>query len=412
MALVGESSDGHQYIDLAAEKGATAIIHRKGKSCPQGVISFAVDDTLVAWRRIAKAWRNEFKIPVIAIGGSAGKTTSKELLAAILSGKFNVLKTEASQNGFQGIPTTLLRLRSEHEIAVIEVGIDEPHAMSQHLEIVAPVAGLLSSIGEEHLEKLIDLDTVEREEGILFQVLESRNGFAAVNADDERILRQSRVLKNATSKTYGLDSSAKIRGFYSPGENNLSVDGISTNSESFPLPLDGAHNARNLLGAICLAHHFGLTVVEMKNGLAKFRAPAGRSEWHQWQGRKVFVDTYNANPASVVAALDVVFAKSNQTWVCLADMLELGTLEEKLHRGLADSILKHAAPHVFLYGPRMKWLWEELKKRGYQNAKHFSAQNEMSDAIMAECKPGEQILLKGSRGLKMEKVWEMLQTKK
>jgi UDP-N-acetylmuramoyl-tripeptide--D-alanyl-D-alanine ligase len=402
VALKGENADGHEFVEKAKAAGAIALIHRKEFTPPVGIISFPVVDTLEAYRMLAKAWRQEFKCPVIAVAGSAGKTTSKEMLAAILRGKWkNVLQTQGSQNGFQGVPTTLLRMRAEHDAAVIEVGIDEPHSMIQHLDLVAPCAGLLSSIGPEHLEKLIDLDTVEREEGFLFEFLEKLNGLAAVNNDDERIRNQAKLhLKKTRKLTYGIDRAGELRGYTVNQGDDLYLD-----------VEDLRHNARNLLGALALAHGLGLTTEEMQKGLATFTAPPGRSEVHEWRGCKVLADTYNANPASVEAALDTLFAtkRAGETWVCLGDMLELGTLEEKMHRDLADPILKHGVRHVLLYGPRMQKLKDELKKRGHGDVTHFDSQEAMAEAIRNQAKSGDRILLKGSRGMRMENVWKALQ---
>ncbi len=417
IALKGENADGHEFVEKAKAAGATALIHRKDFKAPEGMISFAVIDTLEAYRLIAKAWRKEFKCPVIAVAGSAGKTTSKEMLAAILRGKWkNVLQTQGSQNGFQGVPTTLLRIRPEHDAAVIEVGIDEPHSMIQHLDLVAPTAGVLSSIGPEHLEKLIDLDTVEREEGFLFEFLEKLKGIAAVNNDDERIRNQAKLhLKGTRKITYGIDRSGDLRGYTVNEGDDLFLDVEELRpglAERFRVPLEGNHNARNLLGAIALAHGLGLTTQEMQKGLATFTAPPGRSEVHEWRGCKVLADTYNANPASVEAALETLFAtkRNGETWVCLGDMLELGTLEEKMHRDLADPILKHGVKHVLLYGPRMQKLADELRKRGHGDVKHFASQDEMAAAIREKAKSGDRVLLKGSRGMRMENVWKALQS--
>lgn len=416
VALKGETTDGHEFAEKAKAAGASAIVHRKDFTPPAGMVSFPVEDTLHAFRLLAKAWRKEFKIPVIAVAGSAGKTTSKEMLAAILRGKHkNVLQTLASQNGFQGVPTTLLRIRPEHEVAVIEVGIDEPGSMIQHLELVAPTAGLLSSIGPEHLEKLIDLDTVEKEEGLLFQVLEQSKGLAAVNNDDDRICNQAKLhLKNAKKITYGVDRAGELRGYPVNKGDDLFLDVENLRpglAEQFKVPLEGLHNARNLLGALTLAYGLGLSPEEMQRGLATFIAPPGRSEVHEWRGCKVLADTYNANPASVEAALDTLFAtkRSGETWVCLGDMLELGTLEESMHRGLADPILKHDVRHVLLFGPRMQMLEAELKKRGHKDVKHFASQEAMAEALRRQAKNGDRILLKGSRGMRMENVWKALQ---
>lgn len=412
VALQGENSDGHNYVEQAQKAGAVALVHREGFTPPPGMISFPVKDTLQAWRSLAKAWRQEFRIPVIVVAGSAGKTTSKEMLAAILRGKWkNVLQTQASQNGFQGVPTTLLRLRAEHEAAVIEVGIDEPGSMVQHLGIVAPDAGLLTSIGPEHLEKLIDVDNVEKEEGLLFTVLEQSRGLAAVNRDDERIERQGQQLKNARKITYSTERPADWRGHLVEEGDDLFIDLEDPNngvSERFRVPLEGLHNARNLLGALALARGLGLSAREAQAGLSTFTPPPGRSEVHQWRGCKVLADTYNANPASVVAALESLFAnkKSGETWVCLGDMLELGSLEEEMHRELADPILRLGVKHVLLYGPRMKNLELELMKRGHTGVAHFSDQAAMAEALKTSAQAGDRILIKGSRGMKMENVWK------
>ncbi|HEY8278727.1 MAG TPA: UDP-N-acetylmuramoyl-tripeptide--D-alanyl-D-alanine ligase [Bdellovibrionota bacterium] len=418
VALKSESADGHEFAAKAKEAGATALVHRRGFNCPPGMVSFPVDDTLTAWRSLAAAWRREFTLPVAVVAGSAGKTTSKELLAALFRGKWkNVLHTEASQNGFQGVPATLLRIRPEHEAAVIEVGIDEPGSMIQHLELVAPDAGLLTSIGPEHLEKLGDVDTVEKEEGVLFSVLGIRGGLAAVNLDDARIANQARQISDSQRVDYSLKGPAHVRGNLTVSGNGelwLDVEGVSPKKERFRVPMEGAHNALNLLGALTLAHGLGLTITELYKGLVTFTPPPGRSEVHQWKGCKVLADTYNANPTSVEAALETLFGADDsegETWVCLGDMLELGTLEERLHRGLADPILKHGVRNVFLFGPRMKKLEDELRGRKFQGTlAHFDSQEKMAERIRSAAKSGDRILIKGSRGMKMENVWKALQS--
>jgi UDP-N-acetylmuramoyl-tripeptide--D-alanyl-D-alanine ligase len=415
IALVGENSDGHDFIEKARASGAKAVVHRRDFTPPKDLISFPVEDTLHAWRLIAKAWRAEVRAPVAVVAGSAGKTTSKELLAALFRGKWkNVLQTQASQNGFQGVPTTLLRLGADTQAAVIEVGIDDKGAMIQHLDLVQPDAGLLTSIGPEHLEKLIDLDTVEKEEGLLFTILEQRKGLAAVNLDDERIARQGQQLRAAHHLTYSLRGPAQVRGHLEVAGESLfiNVEGIAPAPVRFPVPLEGSHNALNLLGAIALAHGLGLTAEEMQRGLNTFTPPPGRSEVHHWNGIKVMADTYNANPTSVTAALETLFAGnlSGETWVCLGDMLEMGSLEESLHRGLAEPLQRYGVKHVFLYGPRMKWLADELKKKGFAGTvEHYEAHETMAARLKGSVKAGDRVLLKGSRGMRMENVWKALQ---
>ncbi len=416
VAMKGEAADGHDHVEKAKTSGAVALVHKAGFPCPAGMLSFPVSDSLSAWRALASAWRREFTLPIAVVAGSAGKTTSKEMLAALFRGKWkNVLQTLASQNGFQGVPTTLLRLRPEHDAAVIEVGIDEPGSMIQHLELVAPDAGLLCSIGPEHLEKLGDLETVAAEEGILFSVLGIRGGISAINLDDAEIVKQAAQIKELQKITYSLRQPALVRGHLSTiGEELLlDVEGLGNGRARFTVPLEGSHNALNLLGAIALAHGLGLSEAEMRRGLATFTPPPGRSEVHRWRGCKVLADTYNANPASVEAALETLFGDhktSGETWVCLGDMLELGKLEETMHRGLAKPLLKYGVRHIFLIGPRMKNLEDELKRLAFTGtAKHFDSQEKMAEQLGSEAKSGDRILIKGSRGMRMENVWKALQ---
>jgi UDP-N-acetylmuramoyl-tripeptide--D-alanyl-D-alanine ligase len=282
--------------------------------------------------------------------------------------------------------------------------------MRQHLDLVQPNFGLLSSIGPEHLEKLIDLDTVENEEGILFESLLENGGLAAVNHDDERIKNQADLRRGLRKITYGISARADVHGALDPHSGSLLVEGISQTPEDFSCPLEGIHNALNLLGAIALAHGMGLSASEIRRGLGSFTPPPGRSEVHEWQGARVYADTYNANPASVTAALKTIHsASSGRALVCLGDMLELGRLEEFYHRSLARPILDAHADFVFLFGPRMKSLEDELHRIGFAGRiEHFSNKESMAAEIRRQAKSGDVLLLKGSRGMRMEEVWEAL----
>ncbi|MEO5969785.1 MAG: Mur ligase family protein, partial [Bdellovibrionia bacterium] len=187
VALKGDNYDGHDFIEKAVSNGARGVLCQRGHSITgsKDAYLFYVEDPLRAYRRFAAAWRKEFSIPVIAVAGSAGKTTTKELLAAILQGKWkNILKTQGSQNGFVGIPMTLLEMRTHHEAAIIEVGIDEVGAMEQHMALVSPGYSILTSIGPEHLENLIDVPTVAREEGIALSHVARGEGTVAIYLDD------------------------------------------------------------------------------------------------------------------------------------------------------------------------------------------------------------------------------------
>lgn len=187
VALAGESFDGHDFIPQAIAKGARGVICRKSTQVtPQkDFCIFPVDDTLQAYRALGAAWRKQFSLPVVVVAGAVGKTSTKEILSAVLRGRFpSVLRTQGSQNGFVGIPMTLLELAPEHGAAVIEVGIDEIGAMDAHMKIVGAQAAVLTLIAPEHLEKLLDIPTVAREEGIALTTVAATGGLVAINLDD------------------------------------------------------------------------------------------------------------------------------------------------------------------------------------------------------------------------------------
>lgn len=426
IALAGEQADGHKFLEQAVAAGAAGVLHRKDHALklPAGVTRFTAADTLAAYRSLALAWRRLFPLPVIGICGSAGKTTTKEFLAALLRGRWpeGVLQTLASQNGFSGIPATLFRLGPEHSAAVVEIGIDEPGAMAQHLRIVEPTAGILTSIGPEHLEKLIDVETVAREESELFRFLDKHGGKIAVNADDPLIFRAAGELKKAERVFFSLENRAcgnfrgrELHGEWEAGSNSLKVRwhelGQEIRTETFPLPLEGRHNALNLLGAIALADLHGLTPEEIRCGLATFQPPEGRSRVESFQGARFYCDTYNANPISVRAALEFLRkpAAGGATWAALGDMLELGEKEHELHRELAELLITLQVDKVLLFGPRMQQLAAALKAAGHKATEHFAAHAELAARLRQGVRPGDTVLLKGSRGMRMETVWQLLQ---
>jgi UDP-N-acetylmuramoyl-tripeptide--D-alanyl-D-alanine ligase len=419
VAIPGEKFDGHEFVQQAVEIGARGILCRKGTGVePRKELSvFAVEDTVQAYRKLASAWRREFSVPLVVVAGAVGKTTTKELLSAVLRGRYpSVLRTQGSQNGFVGIPMTLLELRPEHGAAVIEVGIDEIGAMESHMQIVGAQASLLTAIAPEHLEKLIDLPTVAREEGFALTAVASAGGLVAINLDDPWIRPHFNTLKTGKKIGYtmsGEPGTDRLAGRISGDGSRLEVAGLG----SFKLPLPGRHNAGNLLAAIAVAHGLGLTAQEIEKGLATFAGAEGRSELQQLPGKPptpVVCDYYNASPASMEAGFalleDVARArKSRARRVAIGDMLELGSGEEGYHRGLAGSILRLGFEQVLLYGQRMQWLHQELQNRGFKGAlTHHASHEDLAKALLSSAQPGDAILIKGSRSMRMENVWKGL----
>lgn len=424
LALAGDQFDGHDFLVQAIESGAKGLIAQKQrlaelpKKLTQNILSFGVDNTLEAYRILAKSWRMQFQFPIVMIAGSNGKTTTKELLSAALLGRWQrVHKTQGSQNGFVGIPLTLLELRSDHEAAVIEVGIDEPGAMIKHIDTVAPTQSLLTIIGPEHLEKLVDIQTVAREENLALTVVAAQGGKVLINCDDPYIAPLDQSILPSRKLSYTLNvkdpDPSRLHGKISEDGRTLEVSGAHLSvAETFCLPLPGRHNALNCLAAIAASFTLGLTADEIRKGLGLFKGADGRSQVVRLaNGAQVVCDYYNSQPASLRAGLELLaqLSQKSGSWACLADMLELGALEENFHREPAKWITELGIENIVLYGKRMKWLEEELKAKDFKGyLKHFETHAECAAVLNEKIEPRSTLLIKGSRGMKMEEVWKLL----
>ncbi len=437
VALQGDHFDGHDFIAQAVQKGATGLLiqakHRLSSELEKQsqITIYRVDDTLQALRQLAATWRQRFDIPVLAIGGSVGKTTSKEILAAILSGRYqSILKTTASQNGFLGIPLTLLALNNSHQVAVIEIGIDAVDAMRQHVELVKPNLSLLSKIAPEHMEFFKNMDVVAQEECQLLSGTVALGGRCAINLDDPWISQyfSSPLSSDQHSEHifYTVDQKQKAT-TTSPTQllvGTLALDGKNLNIErqgsKFTLGMrhEGVHNAANLLGAVAMALALGLTPEEIAYGWQSYQPLSNRSNVVRIpQGPIIIRDEYNASPASVEAALQLMAAvapASGKRVVCLGDMLELGEQEEHYHRQLLEPLIDSGTSHLLTFGHRAAWLADELKKNSKAqkiNVKCHSNHQALGEEILSLLNAGDVLLIKGSRGMHLEKVLPLLSEK-
>lgn len=418
VALGGQRADGHTFVDHALRRGARGVICRRDASValPEGVWRFPVADTLEAYRTLAWHWRRQFAVPVVAVAGSAGKTTTKELLGAILSGKHDsVLATQESRNGFVGVPRTLLQLAPCHRSAVIEVGIDEPGAMLEHMALVGATVSIVTTIGPEHLEKLVDVPTVAREESYALSMVADAGGTIVVNLDDPWLRPFHADRRSGCSVGYSMygehSGDDVLRG--TMRDSVIVVSGLGLQETAFRLPLPGAHNAANLLGAIAIARILGLSKDEIEGGMSRVLLPDGRSELYELPGSvRVICDFYNANPASMAAGLELLSSlacaskRARARWACLADMLELGDASESYHRELASRLAELEIEHVLLVGPKMRRAQEHLRALGFHaDCRHFATHAELADTLAREATKDAVVLIKGSRGMRMEQVW-------
>lgn len=393
VALRGERADGHDFVAAVLAAGGLAVVER-GAAARLGLAEargegrlVEVDDPHLAHREIARRFRARFAAPVVGIGGSSGKTTAKEFLRAMLETTFRVAATERSQNGEQGIPKTLEKLRPGIEIAIVEIGIDAPGDMARHAALVAPDVAVLTSIGEEHLSRLGTVETVFREETILFDATLARGGAAFAPEDDPWLAR--------------LRDRAGVR--LVPGDPER-VDA------RFSTPLSHRHARRNAALAAAVALHLGVPPDAIARALPTLALPSGRGgERRLPDGSILVLDHYNANPSSMRAGLEHArrLAESNglPLRLVLGDMLDLGEATRAAHEGLAGEIRGARAETLWLVGPEMSRLEGAVGSaagtvRAFPDARAAAAEARsllLSPAV---------VLFKGSRGMTLEVVVE------
>ena len=421
IALTGGQRDGHDFIADAIARGAKGIVCERQRSIgKQTVPMLECDDTMQALVTLAQTWRREFSIPLVAVVGSVGKTSTKEILAAALAkDRSEVLKTFGNENGDIGLPLTLLRLRSQHQFAVVEIGIDAPGAMEGHIRLAEPTAAICTAIAPEHMENFADLETVAREELIALVRTAERGGIVAVNCDDTYIRPLMSSLPPASRYGFSLDQSSTegvLSAYFKPPQ-TLCVRLSGHEEQDVSVPLPGLHNARNTLGAIALGLGLRRPFDQLIQGLEFAEIPSGRCETHQLSTAiTVICDYYNASPAAMVAGIEtmlVLTPSGSRKIAGFADMLELGKEEETYHRDLAPEVMRAGFAAVLTYGERMKWLHDELLVQGYKGLLiHCASHQTMVTELDMFLKAGDTLLLKGSRSMAMEKVWDGLKAKR
>jgi UDP-N-acetylmuramoyl-tripeptide--D-alanyl-D-alanine ligase len=387
IALKGERFDGHEYLPEAHRRGAAAAMTSRPVSTvlPQVV----VDDTRLGLGRLAARWRARYALPLVALTGSNGKTTVKEMLAAILAnhagGHAAVLATEGNLNNDIGMPLTLLKLREHHRFAVIEMGMNHEGEIDHLTRIAQPTVAIVNNAQRAHVGILGSLEAIARAKGEIYAGLRP-SGAAVVNEDDafagywKGLNRERRIV------TFGFASSAAVRGHLDGA--NLRVQ-LPTGAFAVALQVSGEHNARNALAASAAAFALDVPVQAMRDGLAGFAGVPGRLQRRQARvGCWVIDDSYNANPESMKAAIRVLAAQAGRRVMVMGDMGELG----------GESLALHAEVGTFAREARI----DALRARGFDDVEALIA------AARDECAQGATVLVKGSRFMQMERVADAL----
>jgi len=418
VALRGERFDAHAFLPAAAQAGAAAAVVSDDDAPSGGLPRLLVADTLAALGAVARHHRRRFDLPVVAVTGSNGKTTTREMVAAILATRGPVLKTEGNLNNEVGVPLTLLGLGPGHQAAVIEMGMSHPGEIARLAAIALPQVGLVTNAAPAHLEGLGTVDGVADAKAELYQGL-PEGGVAIANADDPRMLRRAlasgrRVLTFAMAgsqrgdvvvlEVLGQDA-AGLRFVLGVGQRELAV----------ALPLVGVHNAANAAAAACAAVALGCTDREIVRGLAEVRPVGRRLRLERLPGGALLVDDcYNANPLSMTAALATLQAmaraEGGRALAVLGDMLELGPGEAALHREVGEAAGRAGLDRLWAFGPRAAALAEGARRAGRpaEAITHSEDLEALAAQVRATLAPRDVLLVKASRGMRLERLVEAL----
>lgn len=411
VAIRGERLDGHLFVADAIKNGAiAAVIDPAGWRDIQphnpDANFFIVSDTLLALQSLAAYYRQKFSIPFIGLTGTSGKTTTKEMMSAVLSARFHVLKTQGNLNNHLGVPLTLFQLRPEHQLAIIEMGTNHFGEIKRLAEITRPNYGLITNIGHGHLEFLGSLEGVARAKWELFDALRF-DDVAFINADDPQLMKK----KPPTKRTvyYGLKNKAQIKAEFM-GISHSGETRFKLLNEEIGLQAPGIHNIYNALAATSVGLEFGMNIGEIKPLLEAFKPHSKRMEIVKTDDWQIINDCYNANPESTMAALNVLqnMQTAGRKIVVLADMLELGAAAEQEHRNIGKEISKMNVDYLFGFGTYARLLVEEALENLNITARYFENKPDLIQDLKSVLKPGDLILIKGSRGMAMETVLQAL----
>ena len=417
VALKGDQFDGHTFLEAAAAAGATgAVVSEMPETAPAGMKVYQVEDTLTALGRLAHHKRKQMKARVIAVVGSNGKTTTKELIRAVLSTRFQTYATKGNLNNQIGVPLTLLGIPDDAEAVVVEMGTDRPGEIALLSAIVKPEMVVITSIGEEHLEHLVDLEGVLLEEVSVFEGL-APEGKAFVAGEPDVLPRKARELIGRNRvKVVGLGESAEIRP--DGGDRGVKVleDGSTLwrwRGVEVRLPIPGRFNVRNALLALGVGLELGIPSQEAVRALATVTLPKLRGEWLQYGDLRVLADCYNANPPSLMAAVELLgsLPTRGRRIAVLGSMRELGPTSDQLHTTAADKIAKMLNDRLDMIvatGAFVKPFERHRDKIGKQVVLAQDAVDAY-EAVRGELRPTDTILLKASRGEQLERWLPLLE---
>ncbi len=400
IALAGPNFDGHDFVSTARERGASAALVSRPVADPLPQVRVA--DTRLALGQLALAWRSRFTGPVIGLTGSNGKTTLKEMIAAILRERGSTLATEGNLNNDLGVPLTLLRLNGSHRYAVIEMGANHHGEIAYLTKLAQPDVAIINNAGPCHLEGFGDVAGVARGKGEIFQGL-GPNGVAIINHDDPYADYWTRLSPDRQVISFGLDQPATVCGQILDSVTNRFRLIVAEGTIDIDLPLPGRHNVRNALAAAAAALTVGATLNDVRRGLETLRSVNGRMQRLQGRhGSVVIHDAYNANPASLATALQTVGAEPGRKWLVLGDMRELGPAADDLHAQSGQEARSAGFERLYALGEHSRAAALAFAEGG----QHYDRMETLIADLTGDLQGHDPVivLIKGSRGMRMERV--------
>jgi len=414
IAIKGAHFDGHDFVADAVKKGARAVIVSRGVDIGGDVPVINVDDTVKALGKLAAFHRRKFNVPVVAITGSNGKSTTKQMTAAALRSLGKVLKTEGNFNNLIGLPLTVLRWEEDDKAAVLEMGMSAPGEIGWLTEVSDPDVGVITNISAAHIEFLHSIENVAEAKGELFKHMKS-DGVAVVNLEDPRVVELARRYKRRTY-TFGMQNNADVRFGRMESRALESVDMtlyVEGREYKMHLKVPGTHNVMNAMAALAVAKVIGINTEEAIAGIESFEPMSMRMERIQLRnGIQLVNDSYNANPSSMKEALRTVSGakRSGRFVAVLGDMLELGTDSDRCHEEVGKFAASYHVDRLFVFGNFATHISAGAQMGGMKkdNISVYSDINKLNEDLLHFLKTGDVVLVKGSRGMKMERVSDFL----
>ena len=417
VAIPGEKVDGHKFIPDVFAKGAAAVLSEQQLEDPAGPY-ILVESTTKALRDLAEYYRKSLDIKVVGITGSVGKTSTKELIASVLSEKYKVLKTEGNYNNEIGLPLTIFKIRAEHEVAVLEMGISEFGEMHRLATMANPDICVITNIGLCHLENLKTRDGILKAKTESFAHLK-KDGIAILNGDDDK-LSTIRQVGDQEPVFYGMEEKMEYRedakkSVYATGVENLGLYGMQARihtpegERDVRIPIPGEHNVYNALAATAVGLSLGLSLDQISSGILKAKTIGGRTNLLNTGSMTVIDDCYNANPVSMKASIDVLATAEGRKIAVLGDMGELGENEKKLHYEVGEYLAKKEIDVLFCAGE----LSEEIAKAAQKESKtcevyYFKTRDALLEQLLPFLKKGDTVLVKASHFMEYPEIVKAL----